>query len=58
DWLRVVWTDESIFSTAEFGNWPWVTRQASEKFHADCLDETFESGRESRMIWGTFYGTT
>lgn len=58
DWLRVLWTDESTFSTAGFGNRPWVTRKASEEFHADCIDETFDSGRESRMIWGAFCGTT
>jgi len=57
DWLRVLWTDESTFSTAGFGHRPWVTRKASEEYHADCVDETFESGRESQMIWGGFCGT-
>jgi len=53
----VLWMDESTFSTAGFGNRAWVTRKASEEYHADCMDETFESGRQSQMIWGGFCGT-
>jgi len=57
DWMRVLWTDESTFSTVGFGNRPWVTRKASEEYHANCVDATFESGRQSRMVWGGFCGT-
>jgi len=57
DWPRVLWTDESTFSTAGFGNRPWVTRKTTEEYHADCVDETFESGRQSKMIWGAFCST-
>ena len=57
DWLWVVWTDESMFSTAGFRNRPWVMRKATEEYHEDCVDETFESGRQSKMVWGAFCGT-
>lgn len=57
DWLRVLWTDESTFSTAGFANRSWVTRKASEEYHPDCIDETFDSGRQSKMVWGAFCGT-
>jgi len=53
----VLWTDESTFSTAVFGNRPWVKRKVLEEYHSDCIDETFEFGCESRMIWGGFCGT-
>ena len=46
----MLWTDESKFSTAGFGNRPWVKRKALEEYHSDCIDETFEFGCESRMI--------
>jgi len=57
DWPRVLWTDESTFSTAGFGNRLWVTRKTTKEYHADCVDETFESGRQSKMIWGAFCST-
>jgi hypothetical protein len=57
EWKRIIWTDESTFSTAGFGHRPWVIRRADEEFHPDCIDETFESGRQSRMTWGAFCGT-
>ncbi|KAG0635220.1 hypothetical protein HOY80DRAFT_1140058 [Tuber brumale] len=49
---------ESTFSTAGFGNWPWVTRKASEEFHSDCVVKIFESGQETKMVWGAFCRTT
>src|SRR5437588_868174 len=49
--------DESTFSTAEFGNRPWVTRKANEEFYEECIDQTSESGRKSKMVWGGFCGT-
>jgi len=43
DWLRVLWTDESSFSTSGFGSRPWVTRKASEAYHEDCIHTTHVS---------------
>jgi len=57
DWLRVLWTDKSTFSTTGFRNHPWVMRKVSEEYYADCVDETFESGHTSLMIWGGFCDT-
>src|SRR5207237_10362558 len=54
DWLPVLWTDKSTFSTVGFGNRPRVTRKASEEYYTDCIDETFESGRQTKMIWRGF----
>ncbi|RPA97389.1 hypothetical protein L873DRAFT_1640778, partial [Choiromyces venosus 120613-1] len=56
DWIQTLWTDESTFSTTGFGHRPWVLRRPEEEFHPDCIDETWESGRESVMIWGGIYG--
>jgi hypothetical protein len=56
DWFRTVWTDESIFNTSGFGHRPWVLRTPEEEYHPDCIDETWESGRKSTMIWGAFCG--
>ncbi|KAI5842155.1 hypothetical protein DFP73DRAFT_480354, partial [Morchella snyderi] len=49
-----VWTDESIFNTSGFGHRPWVLRTPEDEYHPDCIDETWESGRKSNMIWGQF----
>jgi len=57
DWLRVLWTDKSTFSTAGFAFRPGVTRKASEENHPDCIESTYESGRQSKMVWGAFCGT-
>ena len=42
EWGRILWTDESSFSTAGFGHRPWVIQSAAEEYHPDCVDETFE----------------
>jgi hypothetical protein len=55
-WGRVLWTDESSFSTAGFGHRPWVIRSAAEEYHQDCIDETFEQGHQSKMTRGGFCG--
>jgi hypothetical protein len=52
EWKRVIWTDESSFSTAGFGHRPWVIRKVDEEYHPDCIDNNFHSGRKSKMIWG------
>ena len=51
-WLRVVWTDESTYSTKGFGHRPMVLRRPDEEYHPDCIDEIWESGRKSQMVWG------
>ena len=35
-----------------------MTRKADEEYHKDCVDEVFDSGRKSKMVWGAFCGTT
>ena len=47
DWLRVLWTDKIIVSTSEFKNLLLVTRKDSKEFHANCINETFDSARKS-----------
>jgi len=54
--MRVVWTDECNFSTAGFSHRPWVTGRPEEEFHPDCIDEVWQSGRKSVMVWGAFCG--
>ncbi|RPA97774.1 hypothetical protein L873DRAFT_1689844 [Choiromyces venosus 120613-1] len=58
EWSRILWTNKSTFSTTGFGHHPWVIRLPEEEFHIDCMDQTFEQGRESTMVWGGFCGTT
>ena len=55
-WKRVLWTDESSFSTAGFGHRPWVVRKPDEECDADCIDEAFEQDRQGKMVWGGFCG--
>lgn len=57
EWKRIIWTDESSFSTAGFGHRPWVIRRPDEEYHPDCIDETFEQGRKTIMAWGVFCST-
>lgn len=58
EWSRLIWTDESSFSTAGFGQQPPVTRKDGEEetYNADCLNQTWRSGRQSVMVWGAFCG--
>ena len=58
EWSRMIWTDESTFSTSGFGPRPWVIQKPDEEFHINCIDQTFEQGRESTMAWGGFCCTT
>ncbi|RPB05204.1 hypothetical protein L873DRAFT_1663995, partial [Choiromyces venosus 120613-1] len=51
-----LWMDESTFSMAGFGHHLLVLYRLKEDFHPDCIDETWESGRESIMVWGEFCG--
>jgi hypothetical protein len=54
DWLRVVFTDESTFSTAGHAFRQPVFRRADEEYHPDCISTTHWSGRKSQMIWGGY----
>lgn len=50
-WQQHMYSDEASFSTAERGS-VWVTRRTGERFHKDCIQHTFDSGRASIMVWG------
>ncbi len=58
DWERVIWTDESSFSTAHSAYNVRVLRCPREEYHPDCVQKERWSGRESVMVWGRFCGTT
>jgi hypothetical protein len=57
DCKRILRTDESFFSTTGFGHCPWVIPRPDEEYHSDCVVETFEQGRQSKMVWVGFCGT-
>ncbi len=57
EWSRVIWTDESSFTTAGFGHRASVIRKAGEEFHPDCVDLTYHSGQSTTMAWGGFRGS-
>lgn len=46
-----MYVDECHFNTSERGS-VWVTRRIGERFHAQCIQNNFQSGRTSVMIWG------
>jgi transposase len=56
DWLRVMWVDESSFSTSGFHHRPMVIRNADEEYVDDLVDYVYHSGRQSKMAWGAFCG--
>lgn len=58
EWKSVLWTDGSSISTACFGHRPWVIRLPDEEHHPDCIDEIFNQGRQSGMVWGAFVGAS
>ena len=43
-----------LMNPAGFGHRPWVIRSPEEEYHTDCIDEIFNQGRQSRMVWGGF----
>ena len=53
-WERVLWSDEACVKVGENSEVCWVFRNASEKFHSDCLQPVFKSDRQSIMVWGCF----
>lgn len=50
-WYRVIWTDECIFESGRRGR-IWITRRAGERWHDDCVQSIYRSGRSSFMVWG------
>jgi hypothetical protein len=58
DWERVIWTDESSFSTAHSAYNVRVLRRPGEEYHPDRIQKERWSGRESVMMWGAICGTT
>ncbi|RPA79951.1 hypothetical protein BJ508DRAFT_200637, partial [Ascobolus immersus RN42] len=50
-WRPHMYCDESHFDTADRGV-KYVTRKPNEKYHKDCIQKTFRSGRTSVMVWG------
>ena len=56
DWSRIVFSDETYFSTIGFSHRPMVIRNAAEEFHPDCIDDWESSGRSGIMAWGAFCG--
>lgn len=58
DWVRVLWCDESWFSTVGFHQRSLVIRNSKEVGHPDCLDTREKSGRKGIIVWGAFCGLT
>jgi len=50
EWTRVIWTDEGSIRCGYFGQ-VYVTRQADEEFHPDCLIPRFRK-YSACMVWG------
>lgn len=57
DWLWKVWTDEWTFNIAAFGRCVWVFQTPFEMFHPDSVDEKWQFGQKSQIIWVVFCGT-
>ena len=55
DWRNIIWTDESYIRLNGKGGQVWVTRQADEEYHEDCLVPRFYK-KNSVMIWGGICG--
>jgi len=50
-WPAHIYGDEVTFDTSHRGS-VWVTRLSSERYHKDCIQHTFNSGRASVPICG------
>lgn len=50
-WAKVIWTDECSFVTGERGRL-YITRRKGERYHKDCIQSVYRSGRTSFMVWG------
>jgi hypothetical protein len=46
-----MYSDECSFDTSACGT-TWVTRLGHERYHDNCIDHDFQSGRASAMVWG------
>ena len=49
--MRVIWTDEAAFYVGGFRGRVWVTRNAREEYHEQCLVPKFQRLLHV-MIWG------
>jgi hypothetical protein len=55
-WSKVIWTDECSFVTGERDRL-FITRRKGERYHKDCIQSVYRSGRTSFMVWGAIgYG--
>jgi transposase len=50
-WQQHMYADECSFDTSKRGS-TWVTRQSHERYHEDCMQHSFHSGRTSIHVWG------
>jgi transposase len=55
EWGRVCWSDECSIDVAGPRR-IMVWRRPGERFHPDCLQPSFQSGRQSLKLWGCFVG--
>lgn len=56
EWSRVIFSDESFFSTIGFHHRPMVIRNSQEVGHPDCIDERDQSGHQGIPVWEAFCG--
>lgn len=52
DWDTVAWADEFSIETGEKTSRLRVTRRPGEEYLPECIEPTFQSGRQSLMGWG------
>ena len=52
DWSKVVWTDEAKIEMGEQPGPCRVTQMVGEEFLPECIQPTFQSGRQSIIVWG------
>lgn len=50
-WRHKIYGDEAAFNTSTRGS-HWVTRTEGERYHDDCIDHTFQSGRATVVVFG------
>lgn len=57
EWSRMLWCDESWFTTVGFHHRSMVIRNSKEEGHTGCLDTREKSGRQGTIVWGAFCGS-
>ena len=55
DWLRIIFTDETIYETGQ-KELIWVSQRPEECYCSDCASNIKHIDRESVMTWGDFCG--